>query len=133
MFQASTLVQVGNGARTLFRTDRWINGSLVANLAPDVLATMPKRANKTRSVLDGLSNNAWVRDISGSLSVVALAQYVSLWSTEFSLILHVMTSLSGNRRRISSILPPRPAGLSFVGNPLFWHQRAKQVASSAPL
>jgi hypothetical protein len=76
MFQASTLVQIGNGARTLFWNDPCINGSSVASLAPDVLATVPKRAQKTRLVVDGLTNNAWVRDISSSLLVTALAQYV---------------------------------------------------------
>jgi hypothetical protein len=37
------------------------------------------RASKSRLVSDALLGDCWIRDISGSLSVLALQQYVSLW------------------------------------------------------
>jgi hypothetical protein len=95
----------------------------VASLAPDVLAAVPKRALKTRLVVDGLANNAWVRDISGSLSVTALAQYVTSFgrgAPGHSSIRFVMTSSFGNGRQISNTRPRQPTGEhSFMDNPLF--------------
>jgi hypothetical protein len=43
-------------------------------------ATVNKRVAKTRTVTDALSGERWVRDISGSLSIPDLQQYISLWS-----------------------------------------------------
>jgi hypothetical protein len=80
MFQASTSVHIGNGVRTLSWSDPRISGSSVASIAPDVFTVVPKRVQRTRLVADGLTNNTWVSDVSGSLFVAALAQYVSLWS-----------------------------------------------------
>jgi hypothetical protein len=64
MFQASTSVQVGNGARVLFWTDRWVDGSLIGSFAPDVLEAVPKRIRQTRLVFNGIRNNTMIRDIS---------------------------------------------------------------------
>jgi hypothetical protein len=78
MFKSSTMVQVGNGASALFWIDRWMDGSSISSMAPDVLEAVPKRVQRTRVVTDGIKNNTWIRDISGSLSATALAQYVAL-------------------------------------------------------
>jgi hypothetical protein len=76
MFQASTSVQVGNGCQAFFWRDRWLDGASVDMLAPDVVTTVRRRVLKTRTVAEGLHNNQWIRDISGSLSITALSQYV---------------------------------------------------------
>jgi hypothetical protein len=47
MFEASVTVQIGNGAQTLFWHDRWLNGSSIRCLAPDVVQAGPQL--KTRS------------------------------------------------------------------------------------
>jgi hypothetical protein len=79
MFQVSVIIQVGNGKHTLFWIDRWMEGSSIESLAPLVVAVMSKRTRKNRLVADALRDDQWIRDISGSLSVQALAQYVLLW------------------------------------------------------
>jgi hypothetical protein len=53
---------------------------LVQQLAPDVVAAVPKRITKLRRVSEGLLNDQWIRDIQGSLSIRALAHYVVPWS-----------------------------------------------------
>lgn len=79
MYQVSTIVQVGNGARTLFWSDKWIEGKSIEELAPLVWAAVPKRTRNTRLVRDALVGTIWARDVTGSLSVPALRQYLHLW------------------------------------------------------
>jgi hypothetical protein len=79
MFEASVTVQTGNGARTLFWKHRWLQGSAVEDLAPDVVAAVPKRIRNRRLVVEALHDDQWICDISGSLSTRALTQYVLLW------------------------------------------------------
>jgi hypothetical protein len=79
MFDASVSVQVGSGGQALFWSDRWIEGSSVLQLAPDVWAAVPKRITRMRTVSEGLLNEQWIRDIQGSLSIAALSQHVRLW------------------------------------------------------
>jgi hypothetical protein len=65
-------VQTGNGARTLFWKDRWLQGSSAENLAPDVVAAVPKSIRSRRLVVEATHGDQWIRNISGSLSVQAL-------------------------------------------------------------
>jgi hypothetical protein len=65
MFHASVSVQIGDGNNTLFWLDRWINGKCIEELAPCLYQIVRSRTIKCRTVVQGLSNNAWVRDING--------------------------------------------------------------------
>jgi hypothetical protein len=69
MFHYSTTMQVGDGKKTLFWTDRWINDKSVAELAPCLLQAIPRRIQKHRTVFEGMQNRQWVRDIPGALTV----------------------------------------------------------------
>jgi hypothetical protein len=80
MFDASTTVQVGNGARTYFWKDRWLQGSSILSIAPLVVEAVNKSTRKSRLVSDALQGDQWIRDISGSLSFQALSQCIDLWS-----------------------------------------------------
>jgi hypothetical protein len=80
MFQASTMVQVGNGVRTLFWCGHWLDGPSIEHHEPDLVATVDKRARKTQLTFEALQGDRWIQDISGSLSVTTLQQYVHLWS-----------------------------------------------------
>lgn len=79
MFKISTTVQVGNGARTLFWQDKWIDGNSVEDIAPLVWAAVPKRLRNSRLVNQALADNQWARHIAGSLSVLAIRQFLQLW------------------------------------------------------
>ena len=86
-FSIALITEVGNGSRTLFWADRWIHGLCIADLAPNLLAAVSKRRIKIGTVQEGLSNNTWVTDLHGALSVVALVEFLQLWDvlSEFSL------------------------------------------------
>jgi hypothetical protein len=51
--------EIGNGARTLFWTDRWIHGQKIEDLAPLLFALVPKRRANKRTVLETLTNNTF--------------------------------------------------------------------------
>ena len=73
MFNASISIQIGNGQRSYFWTDRWIQGRSIKDLAPALLAAVRPRAQRQRTVAEGLSNRAWVRDITGALTVQVIS------------------------------------------------------------
>jgi hypothetical protein len=56
-FISTVLVsEVGNGAHTLFWTDKWLLGQNVCNLALRLFTIIPKRIANRRTVLEALSN-----------------------------------------------------------------------------
>ena len=79
MFQASVSVQIGDGLSALFWSDRWLDGRCVNDLAPCLFQAVGKRIIKCRTVAQGLSNNAWVKDISGALTVQVILDFLLIW------------------------------------------------------
>jgi hypothetical protein len=55
LFEPATAVVVGNGERALFWKDRWLQGARVVDHAPNLVAMIPARKAKVRSVKDGLA------------------------------------------------------------------------------
>jgi hypothetical protein len=78
-FDTVLISEVGNGARTLFWTDKWLLGQRVSDLAPRLFAIIPKRIANNRSVLEALTNRKWISDIKGALLVGVIVDYVQLW------------------------------------------------------
>jgi hypothetical protein len=78
-FTASTSMVVGNGESALFWEDRWLEGRSIKEMAPEVYALVPKRRRKTRTVREALADRAWIPDIAGAPSALALWQYMQLW------------------------------------------------------
>ena len=68
-FKLAVISVVGSGANTLFWTDRWLNGQSIADLAPRLLAVVPKRIANRRAVEEAMADRSWVMDIRGDLSV----------------------------------------------------------------
>lgn len=62
-FSIAVVSEVGNGAATLFWSDRWIQGQRIADLAPQVFATVPKMRISKRTVHEALTDHSWVMDI----------------------------------------------------------------------
>lgn len=78
-FSIAVNVEVGNGAQTMFWTDRWIHGQSIADLAPRLIAAIPKQRQQRRTVQEALHNRSWVQDIQGALTVGVLIEYLQLW------------------------------------------------------
>jgi hypothetical protein len=78
MFEASTTVHLGNGWSALFWCDRWLDGSSIQSMAPNLCNTVRVGTRARRLVYDALQNERWIRDIKGALDMAALEQYVML-------------------------------------------------------
>jgi hypothetical protein len=80
-------VEIGNGRRSLFWQDKWLNGSSLLNLAPKLCHAVPTRIRLCRVVAEALHNDRWISDIQGSLSVTALVRYVRIWERMQAIVL----------------------------------------------
>ena len=78
-FSITVHAEVGNGARVLFWTDRWLHGQCIADLAPRLFSAIPKKRVKQRTVQEAFTNRAWVSDIQGALTVGVIVEYLHLW------------------------------------------------------
>jgi hypothetical protein len=58
MFQASVTVQVGDGARALFWSDRWLDGASIQQLTPEVVAYVHPSARA--SLESGSRCSSWL-------------------------------------------------------------------------
>jgi hypothetical protein len=80
-FDLSVFTILGNGATTLFWSDRWIHGNTIQDIAPEVVSMVGRKAYSSRTVAQALDNWHWVSDICGPLSLRGLQQYLLLWDT----------------------------------------------------
>lgn len=69
LFQVSLEVRLGNGKRTLFWLDRWINGQGIQAVAPSLIASVPLAIRNKRTVAEALPNDQWVHDITSDINV----------------------------------------------------------------
>jgi len=79
-FKASTFTRLGDGQTALFWEDGWIDGQDVSTIAPYLHQRVPQRIRSKQTVSDGLQGRAWVRCISGGLSVQELTDFLHLWA-----------------------------------------------------
>jgi hypothetical protein len=78
-FKLAVILVVGSGANTLFWMDRWLNGQSIADLAPCLLAVVPKRIANRRTVEEAMANRSFVKDIRGDLPVEVILDFLYLW------------------------------------------------------
>lgn len=78
MFEASVKVEVGDECSALFWIDSWLQGKLIKNAAPNLWTLVSRRSKQSQTVQKALANNAWINDIKGIKSVVALREYLHL-------------------------------------------------------
>jgi hypothetical protein len=71
--------EIGNGATTLFWKDNWLQGKNIGQLAPRLIAAVPKRSINQRTVQEAIIEGGWIRDIKGAISVGVIVDYLSLW------------------------------------------------------
>jgi len=79
MFQASIYVELGDGKKALFWTDRWLQGQSLLDLAPCLCNAVGSRCKQQRTVADALLDDKWISDISGALTVQVLLEYLQTW------------------------------------------------------
>jgi hypothetical protein len=75
LFAISVQTVIGDGAATLFWTDRWLEGKSLAELAPNLVTMVPKRVTKSRIVQQAI----WVQDIRGDLTPQVFGEFFLLW------------------------------------------------------
>lgn len=78
LFAAAIQIKIGDG-EDLFWTDRWLHGNSVDELAPNLVLAVSKKTRKRCTVSQALTNRRWVTDISGSLTVQVLVEYLRVW------------------------------------------------------
>lgn len=69
---------MGDGRSALFWSDSWLHGCPLHEIAPYLCQAVPAKLRRTRTVADALHNNNWRKDITGSLSIPILIDYVRL-------------------------------------------------------
>jgi hypothetical protein len=76
-FRVLGRISLGDGNVFLFWTDPWLDGSSIAELAPDVLHAIPGQ-RRHKMVAEALTNGSWICDITGALTIPVLAQYLQV-------------------------------------------------------
>jgi hypothetical protein len=51
----------------------------LAEIAPNLYKTVPKKVVRSRTVAKALNNRVWVSDIHGALTVPVLMDYLRIW------------------------------------------------------
>jgi hypothetical protein len=54
---------IGNSISTFFWKHRWIHGCSIVDLAPLIVAAVPKKIREVRTVQQALTSYYWVHDI----------------------------------------------------------------------
>jgi hypothetical protein len=78
-FSVAMQVEIGDGSGTLFWQDRWLHGQRIADLAPRLLAAVPKNIFNKCTVQEALCANKWISDIRGTNTVGVMVEYLQLW------------------------------------------------------
>lgn len=79
MFDALIEVKVVDGNNTLFWTDRWLKGTSIQLAAPDLFRAINCIAMHKRMVQEDLQGIQWVTDVTGTMTIMTLAQYFEFW------------------------------------------------------
>jgi hypothetical protein len=95
LFDAATVVQLGDGERARFWCDCWLDGTKVEDIAPSLTDAVLVHKVKVRTVKEGLFG-AWLRDCGPNLGEAALAEFFILWQV---LVVVQLTPGQENRLR----------------------------------
>ena len=88
LFNAAARVEVGNGEKTFFWTDKWVLGRSVENIAPEDYHAVNTMIRATRTVAEGLPECNWIKDIKKPINIQTFLQAVALWEETRSLHLN---------------------------------------------
>jgi mannosylglycoprotein endo-beta-mannosidase len=85
LFQLCTAVTVGNGKKTCFWKDRWLNGRAPQDIAPECFKLAWR---KNHSVAAALSGRRWLRGLRRLCTTEGVRQFVDLWTQLSQVQLH---------------------------------------------
>jgi hypothetical protein len=77
LFQACTTIHNGNGEKSLFWKDAWLNGVPLADSFPD-LFSLNSRKNHTIKMV--LGNDKWMKGLQRLTTSQQLDNFVALWT-----------------------------------------------------
>jgi hypothetical protein len=69
LFNAAARVELGNGNRCFFWTDRWINGPTVEDITPEVFNYVPPIIMERRAIAEAMISAVWIKDIKGKINI----------------------------------------------------------------
>ncbi|GJM87706.1 hypothetical protein PR202_ga03688 [Eleusine coracana subsp. coracana] len=72
----------------MFWSDRWLHGQRISDIAPRLVAIMPKHKLNKRTVQEALTARTWISDIQGAITVGVIVEYLHLWDILTDLELH---------------------------------------------
>jgi hypothetical protein len=64
--------------KTLFWVDPWLDGRCLDECAPDPTTAVKKHCCNRCTLVEALVNRAWIKDITGTLTIPAIVQYLHL-------------------------------------------------------
>ena len=79
LFNTTTKVALGNGERTMFWLDKWINGKTIQDIAPNVYEITNPEIKAKRTVAQALNNGAWIEDIKRPVTINTFMQALAIW------------------------------------------------------
>ena len=79
IFNAAARVIIGNGNRTYFWLDKWINGKTVEDLAPGIYAIINPETKAKRTVAQALTQGACMEDIKKPITINLFMQILTIW------------------------------------------------------
>lgn len=126
IFNAATVSTLGDGESTFFWTDNWINGSSIRLLVPNVFAAVSGRKKKV-VVAKAIGGRAWIRHITGPLTMQLLIEFVRLWE-----ILEQGTSVAGGtgHLRLEAYSRPGVLGILSLRSYVLWRLHAGWCTSN---
>ncbi|XP_066334080.1 uncharacterized protein [Miscanthus floridulus] len=84
VFNAATVVTLGNGRKACFWTSRGLHCETLAACFPG-LRRHSKRKNRT--VADAITNNRWIADVDHNLNQQLIMEYIRLWEELDNIVL----------------------------------------------
>ena len=62
LLNAAAHVELGNGNRCFFWTDKWINGATVEDITLDVFNSVPPVVGERRTIAQAMISAVWIKD-----------------------------------------------------------------------
>jgi hypothetical protein len=86
-FNSLVSINVGDGAKNLFWTDRWVRGSATMELAPEVFMIVSIQRRSRHTVREAMENDSWVSDVGSDVGPEGLVQCLCILAIVCTVVL----------------------------------------------